>query len=309
LNGVSVPVINNLLIGLLFGSLGFGLNWLKLELFFNVDFLFGSILSMVALQRYGVLAGVTAALIASTATIFHWHQPWAVVIFTAEAAAVYQLGKRRRLNLLSADILYWFTGGLLLVWLFYHQIMGFAPLATVVIALKQGINGIFNTLLAEGICLLPWMVRRNEQQQKPALRELLFVGLSALVLVPALGYAWLDINQGFRSELALGRENISRFSTSVTRTTLEIWFSQKQHLVEGLAAVMPAPESVPQQQLQHALEKLQKGKNDVYRQMILSKNSLTLAFVPRVDEQGKSTLGLDLSDRSYMAQVMTPPIR
>lgn len=48
----SKTIARDLIIGLLFGLIGFGLNWLKLELFFNVDFLFGSIVTMVDLQRF-----------------------------------------------------------------------------------------------------------------------------------------------------------------------------------------------------------------------------------------------------------------
>ncbi|MCE1226290.1 MAG: hybrid sensor histidine kinase/response regulator, partial [Geobacteraceae bacterium] len=191
----------SLLLGLLFGLAGFCLNWFKLELFFGVDFLFGSIVTMVALQRFGLISGLTAALIASLATLFHWHHPWAILVFSAEAVLVYLLVNRRRFSLLNADMLFWFTGGLLLVWLFYHHLMGFAPLATLMIALKQGVNGIFNTLLAKGICLLPWVTKRDTRQQKPALRELLFVGLAALVLVPALGFGWFTIHDGFKRDL------------------------------------------------------------------------------------------------------------
>jgi PAS domain S-box-containing protein len=299
--------LRNLLIGLMFGLIGFGLNLFKLELFFNVDFLFGSIITMVALQRFGLLAGITAALVASSATMIIWHHPWAIVIFTVETLLVYQVITRKRLSLLNADILYWFTVGLLLVWLFYHQIMGFAPLATLVIALKQGVNGIFNTLLAKAVCLTPWVVNRDENRQKPALRELLFVGLAALVLVPALGFGWFSINSNFKRDLGLAQDNHGRFSRLISKTTVDLWFSQKQQQVEGLAAVIPDPGSVPQHQLQRALEKLRKNKDCLCRQMVLDKNSITRAFVPRLDEQGKSTIGLDLSDRSYMKQVIAPP--
>ena len=296
----------NLLIGAMFGLVGFGLNWFKLELFFNVDFLFGSIVTMVALQRYGALAGITAALIASSATVLHWHHSLAVVIFTAEAVVVYQLGKRKRFNLLTADILYWFTVGLLLVWLFYHQIMGFAPLATLVIALKQAINGIFNTLVATMICLIP-SVAHNNKQQKPTLRELLFVGLASLVLLPTLGYAWFSITSDFKRNLSTIQDNTSRFTRIIAHSNLDLWFSQKQHQTENLATVISTPDTLPQQQLQQTLEKLQKNTSDLYRLMVLDRNSIALAFAPKVDEQGKSTIGLDLSSRPYMHQVMTPP--
>jgi len=297
----------DLLVGLLFGLVGFCLNWFKLELFFNVDFLFGSMVTMVALQRFGLVSGVTAAVIASLATLFHWHHPWAILIFTLEAVLVYLLVNRKRFSLLNADILYWFTGGLVLVWLCYHNLMGFAPLTALLIALKQGVNGIFNTLLAKGICLLPWMTSRDGRQQKPALRELLFVGLAALVLVPALGFGWFTIHDGFKRDLMVDKDNHQRFSRVISKTTIDLWFAQRRLQVEGVAAVMPPPDTIPPQQLQHSLEKLNSNYTSLCRQIILDRRSVTRAFVPVVDEQGNSTIGLDMSDRPYLKRVMTPP--
>lgn len=301
-----VSMLRKLLIGLFLGVAGFALNWFKLELYFNVDLLFGSILVMVALLRFGPVVGITAGAVAATATWFHWHHPWAILIFTAEVAVVYLLHKRRNLSILNADILYWATAGTVLVWVFYHSIMGFALQATLLIALKQGINGILNTLLAQGINLLPWGEHQADRQ-KPALRELLFVSLAALVLVPAVGFTWFSISTGFNHELAELQSDLHRFSQTVSRSTIDLWFFQKQQMVEELAAVMPPPDTVPPQRLQQLLERLHKTGSSVYRQMVLDKHSITRAFVPREDENGKSTIGLDLSNRTYLERVIAPP--
>lgn len=64
----------------------------------------------ITLQRFGLTAGLTAALVASIATLFHWHHPWTILIFfSAESLLVYLLVSRKRFSLLNADILYWFT--------------------------------------------------------------------------------------------------------------------------------------------------------------------------------------------------------
>lgn len=299
--------VRSLLIGLVGGVLGLGLNLLKLELFFNVDFLFGSIISMVVLQCFGGLAGITAALVASAATLLHWHHPWALLIFTAEALCVYLLTTRRRFSLLNADILYWFTAGLLLVWFFYHHVMGFAPQATLVIALKQGINGIFNILLARAICLTPMALRLQGGQQKPALRELLFVGIASLMLIPTLAFTWYDLNRDFRRDLKQAVENHARFTRIISQATVDGWFVQRHQQMAGLAAIMPEPDQTSPQQLQQLLERLSHNKDRISRQMILDTQAITRAFVPKVDEQGHSTMGLDLSSRPYMQRVMMPP--
>ncbi|GEM_PF-1298753 len=298
--------LQSLLTGLGFGLAGFAVNWLKLELFFHVDLLFGSIPVMLALLRFGVLSGVVAALVASSATWFHWGHPWAMVVFTAEVLLVELLRRRRGLSLLTADICYWFSAGLFWVWLFYGQVMGFALQATVMIALKQGVNGIFNALLAQGLNLLPWSSGSFERE-KPALRELLFVSLAALVLVPAVVFAWFSISSDFNRKVQQLQADTERFGAVFARSSVNLWFTEKQRLVEGVAAVMPPPDTVTQHHLQGLLEKLNSRQDDSYRQIVLDKHSISRAFFPSTDERGNPTIGLDLSKRPYLSKVLTPP--
>ncbi|MDD2856880.1 MAG: hypothetical protein PHU01_15280, partial [Desulfuromonadaceae bacterium] len=144
---VKRTVTNDLLIGIVFGLAGFAVNLFKLELYFNVDFLFGSILTMFAIMRFGLTTGIVAAFIAALCTWYHWGQPWAVVIFTVEAIFTALL-IRRKVNSVFTNLIYWFSCGTLLVLLFYHFIMKFPLDTTILIALKQGINGVANTLAA-----------------------------------------------------------------------------------------------------------------------------------------------------------------
>lgn len=183
----------------LLGIGGYAVNLLNLPLFFNVDFLFGSILSMFALLRYGPIAGCMAALIAALCTLTLWHHPWAIVIFSTEALFASWLIYRRRADLMTAVVLYWLTGGLLLVWFFYHQVMGFTNSATLLIALKQGINGIINSLVAETLFLLTCRLT-GRKRELPSLRRWLQVILQGLVLLPAFVLAFADISWQFRQQ-------------------------------------------------------------------------------------------------------------
>ena len=294
-------------LGVVFGLTGFLLNWFKFELFFNLDFLFGSIITMVALYRFGMVTGLSAAVIASAATWFHWHHPWAVLIFTAEAVFVAWFKHRRRFTLLNADILYWFTGGLLLVWIFYHQIMGFAPFPAVLVAVKQGINGIFNSLVATALCLLYRLRRSEDKQDKPSLRELLFVAMAGLALVPALLYGWYDIRTTFRNELAQAKSTITHFTKLITIKTTNLWFMEQRNKAQTIADLLPLVGTASNAALQQALQKIRQDNPESYRFIVLDKNSISRAFVPAVDEEGRSTIGLDLGSRDYLREVKNPP--
>ncbi len=299
--------VRSLLIGLGFGLAGFALNWLKLPLFFGADLLFGSIAALVALQLFGPLVGMVAGLTAAAATCFIWHHPWAMLIFTAEIVAVYLLVQRRRFGLLPADCLYWCTAAPALIWLLYGGVMDFESSGVWLIVLKQGVNGVLNALLAQVICLLLWVVQRTDRPHKPTLRQLLFTGVASLVLIPAVGYVWFNLTRSFELDLQVAQTNTIRFSRVVARTTLDLWFTARQQQVADLAAVLPDPAQASPQLLQSQLERLKQGKQGISRQIIVDRNGITRAFTPAFDEKGRSTIGIDMSDRPYLQKIRQPP--
>lgn len=213
------------LAGILFGVAGFVLNWFNLPLFFNVDFLFGSVLSMFALLRFGPVSGVLAALIASSCTWLQWHHPWAIVIFSGEAFFAAWLIHRRRIDLMTAVIAYWFSAGLLLVWIFYGSVMGFTTSATLLVAVKQGINGIINTLVAETLFMLSCRFL-NKNAELPSLRNWIRIILQGLVLIPAFVLAFVDINWQFRQQMVLLQQSTIRMA-EVGKLALSSFLSEQ----------------------------------------------------------------------------------
>ncbi|MCM2321654.1 MAG: PAS domain S-box protein [Oligoflexia bacterium] len=168
---------------LLLAILGYAANWLKLEIFFNVDFVFGSIFVMIAILRYGMLPGAIVGFLAATCTLQHWNHPWALLTFTLEALFVGRHASRSG-SFLRWDILFWLFVGGPLVWVFYHHVMGMEAQATLLVFLKQSVNGIFNALIASLIVLvLPGRLKASEDLR--SFREITFVALATFALVPA----------------------------------------------------------------------------------------------------------------------------
>lgn len=118
---------SRLLWGLLLGLLGFAGNWFKFELFFNVDFLFGSLFVMLALVRFGAVAGIIAGVIASSCTFLLWNHPWAIIIMTAEAVFVAWRLRAGKRDCLTADIIFWLGIGLPLAYKTIAERMGISP--------------------------------------------------------------------------------------------------------------------------------------------------------------------------------------
>jgi C-terminal processing protease CtpA/Prc len=117
-------------------------NFLRFPIFFDLDFLFGSIFALLALQCFGLRRGVVAAILSSAYTILHWNHPYACLILTAEVAVVGWLFPRHKIGLVLADVLYWLCLGMPLVYLFYHGVMHVSWENTGIIMIKQAVNGI-----------------------------------------------------------------------------------------------------------------------------------------------------------------------
>lgn len=225
-----------LLLGILLGLAGFGVNLLPLELFFNVDFLFGTLFVFLAILGFGTVPGIAAGLIAGAATWLLWNHPWAVVIFTAEAAFV-AFRERRGAGvggIVTSDILYWILVGGPLVWIFYHGFMGIPDGVALLIVLKQAVNGVFNALLA-GIAFMALRAGgKSEGRPLPSFRQLLFLSMMALVLFPALAYTVIDI----RREIEEERERIAFQSANVAVVSREVvwrWITAHHREVATLA--------------------------------------------------------------------------
>ena len=126
---------------LLLGSLG---NYFTLPLFFGVEFILGSIPVLIVVYFYGLGFGVLSTWIASSYTYFLWGHPYAVIIFSLEALFVGFFLHQGRRSLLLPDGLYWVFMGMPAAWLFYGVLMHMDGVSTLLVMLKQGVNGIFN---------------------------------------------------------------------------------------------------------------------------------------------------------------------
>lgn len=299
-NRVKQPYTNQqaVLYGLCFGLAGLAANWFKVPLFYSVDFLFGSIFSMFALLHVGLRAGLVAAVVASSLTLLHWNHPWAILIFTTEVLVTGLLVYRRRLDLLIADILFWCCASVLLIWPIYHLALGFSSQATVLIMLKQSTNGILNTLLAMAAHLA---LRSNVKtgRQLPTLSQLLFVTMASLMLLPSLAYLYHSSRHDLAIELERIQEQTTR-TAEVTRTNINHWLEQNQQVVSTLKNLVTLPGHNNLAHLQRHLEAVRAAHPDFMRMGLLDDLNKTVVFSPAHDELGKSTIGIDLSDRAYI---------
>ena len=292
-----------LIAGVLCGAAGFALNLLNLPLFFNVDFLFGSIITLFALLRFGLTAGLLASLIASTCTLLHWNHPWAILLLTAETAVVGLLMRRKGYDLIIAVCIYWLSIGGLLSVTIHMAVMGFSASSAMLLASKHAVNGLLNALIAESVFLM--CGRLNGREQLPSLQKRVMLTIQALVLLPVCIYSYLTMSAEYRGQVAILVQNTSRVA-DVTRLTMTSWLTEEQQKLHSLANVIGSPAQASSQNMQQTLERFHRAEPYIFRLGMLDRHWVTRAFSPRLDEFGMSTIGVSLADRPYIKLLESP---
>jgi signal transduction histidine kinase len=217
---------------------GFLGNYCRWTLFFDIDFLFGSIAVWIVVCLYGWRWGTLAGLISGSCTYVIWHHPYTTLTFTAEALFVGWLFHRRQQNnIVLLDALFWLVIGMPLIWLFYAIVLHVDPIQARIILFKQPTNGIFNTLIAS--LLLTHLPIHRWLNRPPAistlsLQQTLFNLLVAFVSFPTLVLIVLASHQvvdDIKSTARLDLNDAARYLTVEVRG----WYERRLAAVNVLA--------------------------------------------------------------------------
>jgi signal transduction histidine kinase len=286
------------LTGAVLGIIGFCGNWFNVELFFDVNFLFGSFFVMFAILRYGTFSGIFSGIIAAICTYFLWHHPWAIIIFSVEAIFISLTNRRFKNRLITADILYWLILGSPMVWFFYHHVMEVQSQAAILIMLKQSLNGVFNSLLATLVLLFIKTVLPT-REEPPPFRQLIFTAMVALVLIPSL----FAITFNLKYELRKGTQRLIERTSAVSeqaQISLTNWLKEHEQPVITLAHMVRNSERGPSGAIQQMVETIRSSAPGMLRMGVFDRRAISRAYSPDKDDQGRSTIGIDFSDRPYI---------
>ncbi len=268
-------------------------NHFNFPLFLNVDFLFGSIFALLALQRFGLVPGVLAALVISSDTLLLWNHPYAIVMLTAEVAVVGWLVARWRLKLVVADALYWVALGVPLTYATYHLAMDVPMSSVSIIMVKQAMNGVTNALAARLLFMAFQWYRRTTLL---SIGEFAYTLMAACVLVPAMTLLAMSARADFRLTDMHIRQALSG-QYQHTADVLGRWERANLDVVTYLAA-QAASESTPS--MQARLEQAVRSDADFLRIGLADASAVTVAYHPLADENGVSNIGIDFSNRAHV---------
>jgi len=269
-------------------------NYFKAPLFLDIDFLFGSIFAMLALQLFGLGRGILIGAMIAAYTYVLWNHPYAIIIMTAEVAVVGWLVERRRVEMVLADALYWVVIGMPLVYFFYHGVMHASVSNTFVTMTKQAVNGLASALMAR---LLFIAYSHWSRSSLTSYKDLAYNLMAFFALCPALGLLVLssrtdfnEIDRSIRAELTHCRESMG--------SMLEDWVSNRKLAIISLAEMAISRNT---QEMQPYLEAIRKSDVSFARIGLLDKTATIVAYSPLIDDQGKSSIGISAADRPYLA--------
>ena len=223
---------------LLFTLIAAGLagNHFNYPIFLDINFVFGSIFALLALQLFGMGRGILAAAIIASYTCVLWNDSFALFIMTAEVAVVGWLMARRRVGMVMADTLYWLIIGIPLGYLFYDVLMQLPDSNTSMIMTKQAVNGIANALVAR-LVFSGFIHRTNTSHI--SYREIIYNLLTFFVLFPALLLLAVSCKSDFTETDNHIRSSLIRKSKSFSHYMMS-WVESRQNALADQAKVAPA---------------------------------------------------------------------
>ena len=286
----SIQVRASLLLALI--ALGLIGNYFKYPNFLNIDFLFGSIFAMLALQILGLGSGIAVAAITAVVTYLLWNHPYAIVIMTAEVAAVGLLMRHKNVGLVLADAIYWLVIGMPLVYVFYHGIMDVPVSNTTIVMTKQAVNGVANALVAR---LLYSGYALSTGSAKITYRDLIYNLLSFFALYPPLILLMVSSHADFlQTDLQIRTDLVHNIQLVSSR--IDVWSRNRAGNLDNLAALAV---TLNPEQMQPRLAQTLNSDASFLRIGLLNREAVTTAFSPPVDELGNSNIGRNFAYRAF----------
>ncbi|GHG73764.1 hypothetical protein GCM10010919_26880 [Alishewanella longhuensis] len=230
-----------LLAVLLFTALAATLNLVRLPLFFGIEFIFGSVVAVLAIVLLGVKAAVIVGCLGAAVTFVIWGHPYAWLIFSLEILWLcWQRQSRQGMHLVLQDLVFWVLFGLPLIIVCYVFALDASWQTAALVGLKQMTNGVFNTLLASTLLLLMQLqpvLSKRFKLPLVSLRQLLFHTLMGLTLFSGSVPLLLDarkLNAEYESSVA----QRLKLLTTILQQQLQTLGTEQRNDPRAVAALM-----------------------------------------------------------------------
>ena len=271
-------------------------NYFSYNIFLNIEFIFGSIFAMLALQFFGLARGILIGAIIAGMTYFKWSHPYSVLIMTCEIAFVGILIRKKKITMVLADMLFWVLLGAPLVYLFFHIVMHISESETFFIIMKQAINGVGNVLIAR---LIFSVYALKSRTRTITYNEILLNVLGLSVLCPTLimlaSSSQIDFSktdQQIRNVLINDKNHLSLF--------IESWVKSRNRPLIELSKQATIKSTT---QLQYDFQQLTKYESNFLGVGLNNRDAVTTAFYSAAHNLDQNGIGTNFSDRPYLDEL------
>ncbi|TFE00598.1 putative bifunctional diguanylate cyclase/phosphodiesterase [Jeotgalibacillus salarius] len=152
---------------------------------FGIDFLIGSFLTFLLYRLFGFRIALIHSMIFAFATYYIWGHFYGSAAMLMEFLTVILLYKKYKQSLIMADMIYWLTLGIPFVFVTYYYLLDLSFVDSLIVALKDTVNGIINILLANLLLFIVSYFFFKKHRQKIQLEDVIFHTILTLFLIPA----------------------------------------------------------------------------------------------------------------------------
>jgi len=295
--------------GVVCGALALALNSIPAPMLSpeSPKFAFGGALVLFAFWQLGAVAGLVAAALGYAIGSMGREVMFAmIVLYAVEGFVVSRLAARTR-SLVVADVLFWLTGGALLDVLLYRSWMGIGGAFVLILLLKQLLNGVMNTVIADGMARMR-TVRRLLGTSGPApqvFSDVLFDRTVPLVMVPVTIIVLLLARASFAAQYNRVAAQL-RESAASAESGAELFLQSRIASLEAFARALPGDtRSSRVTDARAALRAFHAVHPEFYNIFIADAAGRVVATSPELLTDGSSALGLDIGARPYFSAART----
>lgn len=178
------------------------------DMFFGVNFLFGSIFVWLSLIALGPIWSIFVAIIGALYTVELWGHWFAFILFTSEAvfvAVFTRFTSATRISFLV--IVYWLGIGVPGAIFLYGQVLDLPWATTLLVASKQTLNGLLNAMIASLVVTSILFFRPKVEVQKTFKETNSYSGLLQAIfglafLLPFLISEFIELQADFKRGIA-----------------------------------------------------------------------------------------------------------
>jgi len=299
-------IIDKIVVSLLFGVLGFALNFNNFHLYLNILVILGSIPGLIVTLIYGPIFGILTSLISFTSIYLTQQDSYLLILFPLEAAFIGLL-TRKGIPSIITMIIFWLFIGDVFVYTIAKKNLGLSNATALILITKHIQNSIFNLLIAE-MLLISSRIKKfffgeSYKTKSANIHSIIILFLTFMTVIPILFINIFNTQILINNELTRTKANLFNEASSLKINLADYL---KKH-TEGVTILARTVELSDESDTEH-LTKLTTNAYLIYPGFILvyigdTKGNILAAYPP-TSSTGTKLIGVNLSHRDYFKNLM-----